>query len=141
MVDTLPNTALRDLFEYLIIVVEACGGLVILVGVARAIFGFVRGCVLRYDPTEVTSLRIQLGKSMVFALEFQVAADILKTGLSPTWQDILLLGAIIALRTILNYLLERELEILDPEHPMAAGRRRTRGNAGPSVSGSDSVTS
>ena len=44
----------------------------------------------------------------------QVAADILKTGLSPTWEDILLLAAIIGLRTLLNYLLERELEMLDP---------------------------
>ena len=51
---------------------------------------------------------------MVMALEFQVAADILKTGISPTWQDILLLAAIIALRTILNYLLEREIELLMP---------------------------
>ena len=46
-------------------------------------------------------------------LEFQVAADILKTGLSPKWEDILFLAALIGLRTILNYFLERELRALN----------------------------
>jgi len=49
---------------------------------------------------------------MVIGLEFLVAADILKTALSPTWNDILLLAALIMLRTILNYLLEHELKVL-----------------------------
>jgi len=49
---------------------------------------------------------------MVIGLEFLVAADILKTALSPTWNDILRLAALIALRTILNYLLEHELKVL-----------------------------
>ena len=30
------------------------------------------------------------------------------------WNDILLLAALIGLRTVLNYILERELKMLDP---------------------------
>jgi uncharacterized membrane protein len=45
-------------------------------------------------------------------LEFQVAADILRTATAPTWNDILLLAALIALRTVLNFLLELELKTL-----------------------------
>ena len=117
--------ALGTLFSYLIVAIEACGGFVILVGVTRAIIGYVRNVVLRYNPEAVTLLRFRLGRCMVLALEFQVAADILKTGLSPTWQDILLLGAIIALRTVLNYFLDRELEIMDPGHRLAGQARLT----------------
>ena len=62
-------------------------------------------------PVQLTALRMRLGQSMVIGLEFLVAADILKTALSPTWNDILLLAALIALRTILNYLLEHELKM------------------------------
>ncbi|MCD6519654.1 MAG: DUF1622 domain-containing protein [Anaerolineae bacterium] len=65
------------------------------------------------QPGQVVSLRIRLGQSMVMGLEFQVAADILKTGLSPKWEDILFLAALIGLRTILNYFLERELRALN----------------------------
>ena len=47
--------------------------------------------------------------------EFQVVADILKTAWAPSWNDILQLAALIALRTVLNFLLERELEALDSD--------------------------
>ena len=113
---------LRTIFGYLIVIVEACGGLVIAIGVGRAIVGYVRTCGTGRRATDHTGLRITLGRSMVLALEFQVAADILKTGLSPTWQDILLLSAIIALRTVLNILMERELEFLSPDPSALAGK-------------------
>jgi uncharacterized membrane protein len=108
---------LRIFFRFLTVIVEACGGLVIAIGVSRTIVGYVCACGFHHRSEDVTSLRITLGKSMVLALEFQVAADILKTGLSPTWQDILLLAAIITVRTVMNILLERELEFLDSDHP------------------------
>ena len=110
-------------FNYAIILVEACGGLIVLAGVARAIVGYTRAFILHYWPDDITEVRVMLGKSMVVALEFQVAADILKTGLSPTWDDILRLAAIIIVRTVLNCLLERELEFLDSDHPLVAARR------------------
>ncbi len=94
----------------------------IAVGVSRAIVGYVRTCGIGRRTRDHTGLRITLGRSMVLALEFQVAADILKTGLSPTWQDILLLSAIIALRTVLNILMERELEFLSPDLSAALGK-------------------
>ena len=104
---------LQTIVSFLIIVAEACGAFVLSVGVIRAVIGYAGSCVFRQNTQHVPKLRISLGQSMVLALEFQVAADILKTGLSPTWEDILLLAATIALRTILNYLLERELALLD----------------------------
>ena len=105
---------LQTIVGYLIIIIESCGAIVIFIGAIKAIIGYVRRCVLNKESTDISTIRLQLGQSMVMALEFQVAADILKTGISPTWQDILLLAAIIALRTILNYLLEREIELLTP---------------------------
>ena len=58
---------------------------------------------------------------MVMGLGFQVTADILKTALAPTWNDILLLAALIALRTVPSYLLEAELEKVDARRALAAG--------------------
>jgi uncharacterized membrane protein len=97
--------------SYVVPLVEACGALVVVMGVARAIWQYLRSF-FEHDPLHVASLRLQLGQSMVMGLEFQVAADILKTALSPTLNDMLLLGALIGVRTVLNYLLERELVML-----------------------------
>jgi len=74
---------LKIVFSYLIVIVEACGGLVIAIGVGRAIVDYVRTRCVGRRSRDPTGLRITLGRSMVLALEFQVAADILKTGLSP----------------------------------------------------------
>lgn len=92
--------------------VEACGGLVILLEVVRTVIHYVAAFVRR-ERANMPALRMRLGQSMVMGLEFQVAADILKTAVSPTWNDILFLSTLIALRTVLNYLLERELKVLD----------------------------
>lgn len=115
---------LHTVFTYIIMLVETCGVLVITVGALRTIVGFVKAFVLHYRPADIQELRILLGKSMVLGLEFQVAADILKTGRAPAWNDILLLGATVALRTLLNFLLERELEMLDDDHPFVLPRSR-----------------
>ena len=46
---------------------------------------------------------------LVLSLEFLVAADILKSAISPTWNDIGQLAAIAAIRTLLNYSLAHDL--------------------------------
>ncbi len=111
---------LDSAFSYVVPVIEACGALVIVIEVARTIVVYVGGYVRRAGRN-VGALRIRLGQSMVMGLEFQVAADILKTALAPTWNDMLLLAALIALRTVLNYLLEAELEKLDAGRGLPAG--------------------
>jgi uncharacterized membrane protein len=44
----------------------------------------------------------------VFGLEFFIAADVLKTVITPTQQEVLLLGAVVVIRTILGYFLSKE---------------------------------
>ncbi len=108
------NVYLEPVLNFMILFIEACGAVIVSVGVMRAMIEYLKICFRRYNANAIAGLRIRLGQSMVIGLEFQVAADILKTGISPDWQDILVLAATIALRTILNYLLERELVTLAP---------------------------
>jgi len=52
----------------------------------------------------------RFGVWLLLGLEFALAADIISSAISPTWQDIGELGAIAVIRTFLNYFLERDLE-------------------------------
>ncbi len=52
----------------------------------------------------------RFGLWLLLGLEFELAADIIGSVLSPTWQDIAKLGAIAVIRTFLNFFLERDLE-------------------------------
>jgi uncharacterized membrane protein len=56
-----------------------------------------------------TRVRLSLGRWLALGLEFALGADILRTAVAPTWQEIGQLGAIAALRTALNFFLEREI--------------------------------
>ena len=50
----------------------------------------------------------------LLGLEFELAADIIGSVVSPTWRDIGELAAIAVIRTFLNYFLERDLENSEP---------------------------
>jgi uncharacterized membrane protein len=51
----------------------------------------------------------RLGVWLLLGLEFELAADIVRTVISPAWADIGQLGAIAVIRTFLNYFLEKDL--------------------------------
>lgn len=96
---------------YLAAAAEIAAAIVIGSAVIRAVFSYLevlfgRSRVL-YEATE--SIRLQLGKQLALGLEFTIASDILRTAVAPTRQDILNLGAIVLLRTLLNYFLELEI--------------------------------
>jgi uncharacterized membrane protein len=82
---------------------------VIVVGAAQAIgagfISFVR------TKTPIDPLVVFRGFAgwLVLALEFLLVADILKSAISPTWNEIGQLAAIAAIRTFLNYSLAHDL--------------------------------
>ena len=51
---------------------------------------------------------------IVLALEFALAADIVRTAIAPSWDDIGRLAAIAVIRTGLNLFLERDIEAFKP---------------------------
>lgn len=56
------------------------------------------------------SARLQLAQSLALGLEFLLAADIMRTAVAPSWQEIGQVAAIAALRTALNFVIQREID-------------------------------
>ena len=105
------ESGLKVIVSYLAVGAEIAAALVIGGAILRAITSYLRQLFSRskqhYDSTE--SIRLKLGRVLTLGLEFTVASDILRTAVAPTRQDILNLGAIVLLRTLLNYFLEQEI--------------------------------
>jgi uncharacterized membrane protein len=103
---------LKLIVGYLAAGAEIAAAVVIGGAVIRGIVAYVRQLFSRskqhFDSTEL--IRLKLGRVLALGLEFAVASDILRTAVAPTRQDILNLGAIVLLRTLLNYFLEREIQ-------------------------------
>jgi uncharacterized membrane protein len=54
--------------------------------------------------------RLELGYSFSLGLSFLVGGSILRTTVAPTWNDLGKLAVIIAIRTVLNYLLLQAID-------------------------------
>lgn len=94
--------------QWLRLLVEALGAGVIGVGVLVVMIGLVRYMCTRGERTLVP-IRLAFARYLILALELQLAADILSTSVSPTWDQIGKLSAIAVIRTALNFFLSKEL--------------------------------
>jgi uncharacterized membrane protein len=103
---------LKVIVGYFAVGAEIAAALVIGGAVVNGMYGYVRQVFsrsrLRMNATEL--IRLKLGRSLALGLEFTVASDILRTAVAPNRRDILNLGAIVLLRTLLNYFIEREIQ-------------------------------
>jgi uncharacterized membrane protein len=90
------------------------GVLVIVFGVASGLLRFLRSEVLAVRGVNVDEerkrLRHLLGYYLLLGLEFLIAADIIDTLMKPTMQDLIVLGTIIVIRTVISYSLNAELK-------------------------------
>jgi len=78
----------------------------------RAMLLFIKrgpGSVQSQEP-QTEQLRLRLGRWLALALEFELGADILRTAIAPTWNEIGQLAAIATIRTALNYFLQQEID-------------------------------
>lgn len=116
------ETAVKSWTLYLASGIEAASAVVIGLAALEAILRsyalfFQRG--LQLAPDKKEEIRLRLGRWLAVALEFEVAADILRTAIAPSWTEIGKLAAIVGLRTALNYFLQREIDREAKANPAA----------------------
>lgn len=105
----LSEELLRAYVDLLVRVVEAAGAVIIFVGAVLALARFVRSAFRSRREHEFTRVRLGLGRYLVLGLEFQLASDVLKTAIAPSFEEIGKLAAIATIRTVLNYFLGKEI--------------------------------
>lgn len=84
------------------------GSLLIIYGGLRATAGVIQIEVLKKNYS-YQHVRKELTNKIVFGLEFFIAADVLETVLNPSQEELLLLGTVVLIRTILGYFLSKEV--------------------------------
>jgi uncharacterized membrane protein len=91
--------------------IEGAAVVLVAYGAVEAIVG----CILvvihqRTSPGERKEVWLRFGVWLLLGLEFQLAADVVRTAVSPTWQELGQLAAIAAIRTFLNLFLQHDLQ-------------------------------
>ncbi|MER6596343.1 DUF1622 domain-containing protein [Micromonospora purpureochromogenes] len=100
---------LREGDRVAVTLVEIAGAAVIFVGALWAALRFVVEGLRHRSAAVFTPIRLSLGRFLTLGLEFQLAGDILRTAVSPTFDQIGQLAAIATIRTALNFFLRREI--------------------------------
>jgi uncharacterized membrane protein len=93
----------------LVRLVESAGVGVIFVGAVVALIRFVVMGLRHRDPAVFVPVRLVLGRFLALGLEFQLAADILRTAVAPSFRELGQLAAVATIRTALNFFLGREI--------------------------------
>ncbi|MGY1717510.1 MULTISPECIES: DUF1622 domain-containing protein [unclassified Blastococcus] len=114
---------LQDVVDVLVVVVEACGAAVIIIGAVWAFIRFAWAGLRHRDVHGFVPVRLTLGRFLALGLEFQLASDVLRTAVAPSWEEIGQLAAIAAIRTALNYFLGKE--IAEERREVAEDRERS----------------
>jgi uncharacterized membrane protein len=100
--------------EHLVLVIHAMAMLAVAFGTVQA---FATSARTMFDPSPRADrfhhAYVRYARWLVAALTFQLAADIVETAFTPGWEEIGRLAAIAAIRTFLNYFLERDLEAVE----------------------------
>ena len=107
--------------EFVALIARTAGtvieGMAVLIVAFGSVDAFVRLMWVIVTPTathgERKAIWRRFGMWLLLGLEFELAADIIGSVLSPSWQELGQLGAIAVIRTFLNYFLEKDLESAD----------------------------
>lgn len=106
---------LRLAAEYVALFLEFVSVLVVAIGgleaTFRLLFPLLRGRMNKGHGVRREAW-LSLARWLLIGLEFMLAADIVRSTIAPSWDDVGQLAAIAVIRTFLNYFLERDLETL-----------------------------
>ncbi len=106
---------IEDLINVTVRFIEAIAALMIAASIVAAVAEIVLAAVSRGLRERTTEARLRLAERLVLSLEFLIAADILKTVVTPTLEGMAVLGAVIVIRTVLSLSIAYELRRAGPK--------------------------
>lgn len=101
----------RELMGVLGLIVDVAGVLIVFAGAGMAVLRYLSGPGADGADGSFRVFRMELAKAILLGLEFLVAGDIIRTvAVSPSLQNVLVLGLIVLVRTFLSFTMQLELE-------------------------------
>ena len=105
--------ALHLVIEWVALAVDVVASLVMVWGFVTAVLAYIHAsfrtaAAQRFKRLQM--VRCGLGMKLVFALELMIISDLLHTVVSRSMDDLLFLGALVLIRTVVAYFLNQEIQ-------------------------------
>jgi uncharacterized membrane protein len=104
---------IHNILQVVVLTISGLGAVVVVWGVVEGIVAFVglKFSITKEDAVSKSeSIRQRLGAHLLLGLEIFIAADIISSAVSPSWEKVGMLVTIVGVRTILSYFLRMELK-------------------------------
>lgn len=113
----IPYPPITEWLGYLTGVIELLSIAVLLLGAGRFLFWMVRAELFSASGDERLErqnlARLELGRYILAALELLIVADVIHTAISFDLDSILFLGALVLVRSVISFFLDREIAQLE----------------------------
>ena len=104
----------KQIAEFVALVIQAGAVLVVTFGAVQALALVAEAIWQREaDSPRGREIWLKFATWILLALEFALAADLVRTAVAPTWDDIGKLAVIATIRTMLNYFLAKDIASFD----------------------------
>ncbi len=106
---------MQQVIDYITLGIASIAGLIIVYGVFVGFVKLIRVEWYRYRSKEVETskafegIRYEIGFHLLLGLEFLIAADIVRTIIKPSLDELAILGGIVVIRTVISYFLGKEI--------------------------------
>ena len=110
------ETTFEIVAEHVALGAELIATLLIAIGCIGALVRVIRMVAEKHTHIRtIKDIWLRLAGWILLALEFTLGADIVRTSISPSWEDLGKLAAIAGIRTVLSIFLERDLNSFEKE--------------------------
>jgi uncharacterized membrane protein len=104
--------------EWAVVAIDVVACVILLIGGLRFVTGFALAEISRDDVKRVRGVnreRVELGRYILGGLELLIVSDIVHTALSLAMIDLIFLGLLVVIRSLISYFLDMELEQVKKE--------------------------
>jgi uncharacterized membrane protein len=113
---------LKTVFEYLYLAIGSIGVAIIVWGVILSVYRLLKLEFSRVNQESIyrerESVRHKFATYLLLALEFLIAAEIIASVIHPKFEEIAILASTVAIRTVVSYFLEKEIEKFNTSEKM-----------------------
>ncbi|MDP3879242.1 MAG: DUF1622 domain-containing protein [Dehalococcoidales bacterium] len=109
---------MQQIVDYVALGIGVIAALLIVYGVLLGIIEVIRAEWHEFSdkenkPAVFEEIRYDIGFHLLLGLEFLIAADIIRSILRPTLEELAILGGLVAIRTVISYFLGKEIRRKD----------------------------
>jgi uncharacterized membrane protein len=112
LVSEVTESFLVPYINYLTFGIDIAAGLIIGLSAIFALISFIKILIkpIKEQTQSKETIRLNLTRGMLLALDFEIGSDILKTILLPSVRELTILAVIVGIRIVLSWSLSKEIE-------------------------------